>query len=149
MLGPDDFVVSALKEQVARHRDKHRPYSGELEADEVIRAVFEALSIDPNMARKRIKPSSVSRGRALSAWIWVERLGRLQVTVADAMGVRRTAVSGMLSKLRREGLCSEDKVLVETVFDRLTLASDTDKSSAETVETTEPKVVILKRNRRK
>ena len=103
VLGPDEFVVSSLKEQVARHRDKSRRVSSELKASEVVQAVFEALCIDPDMARKRIKPSNVSRGRALSAWIWVERLGRLQVTIADAMSVRRTAVSGMLSKLSRGG----------------------------------------------
>jgi hypothetical protein len=59
----------------------------------------------------------------ISAWIWVERLERLQVTIADAMCVRRTAVSGMLSKQRREGLSSEEKALVDTFFDRLTLAN--------------------------
>jgi hypothetical protein len=149
VLGPDDFVVSALKEQVARHRDKNRRQSGELEATEVIQAVFEALSIDPGLARKRVKPSVVSRGRALSAWIWVERLGRLQVTIADAMCVRRTAVSGMLSKVRRVGLSSGDKALVDTVIDRLTLSNSTDESSAETTESIEPKVIILKRDRKK
>jgi hypothetical protein len=63
VLGPDDFLVSALKEQVLKHRDKHRRLSGELEATEVIQAVFEALSIDPSMALKRVKPSNVSRTR--------------------------------------------------------------------------------------
>ena len=149
VLGPDEFVVSSLKEQVARHQDKSRRLSSELKASEVVQAVFEALCIEPDMARKRIKPSNVSRGRALSAWIWVERLGRLQVTIADAMSVRRTAVSGMLSKLRREGLSSEDELLVETVFDRLTLTESSDEPLTKPVESIEPKVFVLKRDRKK
>jgi REP element-mobilizing transposase RayT len=150
VLGPDDFVLSALKEQVPRHRDKRRRFLKELDVDEVINAVFEALDIDPDLARKRVKPSNVSRGRALAAWLWVERMGRLQVMVADAMCVRRTAVSGMLSKLRRDGLSSEDKALVDTVFKRLAGEDNTDESSAETgSDGPEPKVIVLKRNRKK
>ena len=149
VLGADEFVVSSLKEQVARHRDKSRRLSSELKASEVVQAVFEALCIEPDKARKRIKPSNVSRGRALSAWIWVERLGRLQVTIADAMSVRRTAVSGMLSELRREGLSSEDELLVETVFDRLTLTESSDEPLTKPVESIEPKVFVLKRDRKK
>ena len=71
------------------------------------------------------------------------------VTIADAMCVRRTAVSGMLLKLRREGLSSEDKALVDTVFDKLTLTNNFDESSAETIDNIELKVIILKRNRKK
>ena len=47
-------------------------------------------------------------------------MGRSQVMVADAMCVRRTAVSGMLSKLRWDGLSGEEKKLVDSVFERLT-----------------------------
>jgi hypothetical protein len=121
-----------------------------LEAEEVIRAVFEALGIDPELAIKRVKPSKVSRGRALAAWIWVERMGRSQVMVADAMCVRRTAVSGMLSTLRRDGLSGEEKKLVDRVFERLTGEYKSVESSAETGrDRTEPKIIVLKRNRKK
>ena len=76
-------------------------------------------------------------------------MGQLQETIADAMSVRRTAVSGMLSKLRREGLSSEDEMLVETVFDRLTLTEGPDEPLTETAKSIEPQVIILKRDRKK
>jgi len=120
-----------------------------LKASEVVQAVFEALCIEPDMARKRIKPANVSRGRALSAWIWVERLEQLQVTIADAMSVRRTAVSGMLSKLRRDGLSREDEQLVETIFNGLTLTESANEPLMKPVESIEPKVFVLKRDRKK
>ena len=72
------------------------------------------------------------------------------MTIADAMAVRRTAVSKMLSKLRREGLSSEDKAVIEEVFKRLTGEVTPTESSTETVNNnTEPRVIVLRRNRKK
>ena len=65
--------------------------------------------------------------------------------------MRRTAVSGMLSKLRREGLSDEDMVVVDAVFEELALSDGLDEMSNETPsvtgERTGPKVIILTRDR--
>jgi putative transposase len=150
ILGSDDFVVSAIKQQVKRHQDKERSRRSEAEATDVITAVFEFLGIAPELAWKRVKPSAVSRGRALAAWLWVEKMGRPQVMIADAMLVRRTAVSKMLSKLRRDGLTKKDKKVVEEVFEKLTGGESKLENTLGTgTDRTEPKVIVLKRNRMK
>jgi hypothetical protein len=73
--------------------------------------VFGALRLDPKLARKRIKPSNVARGRALAAWLWVECLGRPLVMAADGLGVRPNTISGMLAQLRREGFEKKEQRL--------------------------------------
>jgi hypothetical protein len=116
MLGPDEFVVSALREQVRRHRDRKKGFG----IDDVVEAVFEGLRLDPKLARTRIKPSNVARGRALAAWLWVECLGRPQVMAADGLGVRPNTISGMLTELRRGGFERKEQRLVDKVFKSLT-----------------------------
>jgi hypothetical protein len=44
---------------------------------------------------------------------------------------------------------SEDKALIDEVIDRLTLADTSYESSAETADSIESKVIILKRDRKK
>jgi REP element-mobilizing transposase RayT len=150
VLGPDDFVVSAIKGQVKKNRDGRRSRECAADAREVIAAVFETLGMAPELAWKRVKAPQVSRGRALVAWLWVERMGRPQVIVADAMAVRRTAVSKMLAKLRREGLRSEEESVIEEVFERLTGEVTPTESSTETADNgIEPRVIVLRRNREK
>jgi hypothetical protein len=153
ILGPDEFVVSAIKQQVTKHRNKERSRRSEAEPVDVIVAVFECLGIAPDLAWKRVKPSNVARGRALAAWLWVETMGRPQVMIADAMSVRRAAVSKMLSHFRRNGLSNEDRAVLAEVFERLTgdvPASPAGLNAAESgEERPEPKVLVLKRNRNK
>jgi hypothetical protein len=150
ILGPDEFVVSALKQQVKKHRDKERSRRSEAGPNDVVIAVFESLGIAPELAWKRVKPSNVSRGRALAAWFWVETMGRPQVMIADAMSVRRTAVSKMLSNFRKNGLSNkEDRAVLEEVFERVTgdvPASPNALKAAESAgEIPEPRVVVLKK----
>ena len=64
VLGPDDFVISAMKEHVHRHGDRKRSRSKDVTVEEVVNAVFKSLSLDPATARTRTKVSSVARGRA-------------------------------------------------------------------------------------
>lgn len=153
ILGPDEFVVSSLKQQVNKHRDKERSLRSEAGPNDVVIAVFESLGIAPELAWKRVKPSNVSRGRALAAWFWVETMGRPQVMIADAMSVRRTAVSKMLSNYRKNGLSKDDRAVLKKVFKRVTgdvPASPSAVKAAESAgEIPEPRVVVLKRNREK
>lgn len=101
--GPDEFVLSAMKEQVRRHAGQK--ISGTIEggAKAVITEVFERLNLDPRTATQRIRPNDVSRARALSAWLWVERMGRPQLAIAEGFRLSTSAVGKMLKNLREEG----------------------------------------------
>jgi REP element-mobilizing transposase RayT len=149
VLGPDEFVVNALKEQVRRHRERKTGFAREISVDDVVEAVFEGMGLDPQLARMRIKPSNVARGRALAAWLWVDRLGRPQVMAADGLGVRPNTISGMLSQLRRDGIDRSEHRLLEKVFKSLTQGEgDSDASEGTESETLKPRVMVLKRQRR-
>jgi hypothetical protein len=104
VLGPDSFIMSALKEQVHRHNSRQVGRTGELGVERIIERVFVAMGLDPNLARKRIKPGNVARARALVAWLWVEKMGRPQVVAAEGLGVRPNGVTKMLTKLRQTGM---------------------------------------------
>ena len=54
VLGPDDFVISALKEQVHRHGDRQHGRRQSISAGTIVKVVFESLSLDPGLAGKRI-----------------------------------------------------------------------------------------------
>jgi len=147
VLGPDEFVISALKEQVRRHRERNG-FAREIGVDDVKRAVFEALGLDPKLARMRIKSSDVSRGRALAAWLWVEWLGRPQVMAAESLGVRPNTVSGMLSQLRRDGVEKKEQRLLKKIFKSLTEGEGEKSPPRETgTDALEPRVLVLKRQR--
>ena len=132
VLGPDEFIVNALKEQVRRYRERKRGFGRDIAVDDVVKVVFEAMGLDPRLAQMRIKPSNVARGRALAAWLWVERLGRPQVMVADGLGVRPNTISGMLAQLRREGLEKKEQRLLEKVVKSLTEGDGERGSSVKT-----------------
>ena len=102
VLGPDEFVIAALKEQIHQHGDRQRSREKDVTADEVVRTVFNSLSLDPALAASRTKISPVSRARALSAWIWVERLGRSQAVLADTLNLSPASVAMMLRRLKEE-----------------------------------------------
>jgi REP element-mobilizing transposase RayT len=102
VLGPDDFVLNSLRNQASSHRRKQNPQTTELDVGRIIEEVFTELEQDPSLARKRVKPAAVVRGRRLVAWLWVEIMGRPQVMVAEGLNVRPAAVAKMLSRLRRE-----------------------------------------------
>jgi hypothetical protein len=154
VLGPDDFVVSALKEQVRRQRVGQGIEAGAIDVSMVVEAMFEELGLEPGLARKRIRPIKVARGRALVAWLCVERLGHAQVEVAEGLGLKSGAVTKMLSKLRQEGLTKEEAQTVERVLGRFVQSnskkrleeSDGNKKKRPPSQT-EPRVIIMKRKR--
>jgi hypothetical protein len=143
-----DFVISAMKEHIHRHGDRHRSRSKDVTAEEVVNAVFKSLSMDPATARTRTKISAVARGRALSAWLWVERLGHPQIDLADAMNVSPEAVTMMLSRLRREGLKRGEKQHLNRILKTLTEKKGPGKTAGTQPEEPEPRVIIMKRQRR-
>ena len=151
MLSQDEFVLAALKEQIHQHGDRPRSREKEVTADEVVRAVFKSLSLDPAQAANRTKISPVSRGRALAAWIWIERFGRSQVMLADTLNLSPALVAMMLRRLRREGLTLGEKQRITRIVNILTKARK-DSGVSEKKETKRnllaPKVAILKRQRR-
>ena len=150
VLGPVEFVINALKQQVKRHRDRKQGFAREIGIDDVTKAVFETLGLDPELARRRIKPAGVARGHSLSARVWVERLGRSQVMAADALGVRPNTISGMLSQLRKEGFDKNEQENIDRIFKSLTAVVGDDAvegAKTEQAGTEEPRVVILKRKR--
>ena len=149
VLGPDEFVIAALKEQIHRHGDRQRSREKDVTAEEVVRAVFKSLSLNPASAATRTKTASVSRGRALAAWIWVERLGRPQVVLSDTLNSSPASVAMMLRRLRRDGLTLGEKQRITRIINALTQARKNDVSEKEMKHTLlSPKVAILKRQRR-
>lgn len=151
VLGPDEFVLSAMKEHVHRHGDRKQSLSKDVTAEEVVNAVFKSLSLDPATARTRTKVSSVARGRALSAWLWVERLGHPQIVLADALNLSPEAVTMMLGRMRREGLKKGEKQHLNRILKTLVEKKGPRKSGGTQSEEQgpkEPKVIIMKRQRR-
>ena len=116
VLGPDEFVVDALKAQ----RQKFVDYSnlGKFDADEVVCDVFSASGVEISLAKKRGKTSRVAKARALAAWIWVEKMGRAQVEIAEALGIRPCTVSAVLTAMRRDGIKDEDCRTVDDVMNK-------------------------------
>ena len=151
VLGPDDFVLSALKEQVHRHGARSQSKRKEITAEAVVNAVFKSLSLEPALACHKTKIAAVSRGRALASWLWVERLGQAQVVMADALNVSPGAVAMMLSRLRQAGLKKSEKQRLNGILKKLTEEKkDGGMSSSAKAKgkAMAPKVIILKRQRR-
>ena len=158
ILGPDSFVVEALKEQVRRHKDRSR-IKGDVSVSRLIHTVFESLGLSPELACSRSRRQDVAHGRALVAWLWVERLGRPQVMVAEGLRVKSAAVSMMLRKMRTKFPSKEDEKLMQSVFETLTESADietntdTDNNKIEPIigedkGSTEPIVLVVNRNRK-
>jgi putative transposase len=148
VLGPDEFVVSALKTQIHLQSDRRKGRSIGLTPEAIINEVFKSLSLEPSMARQRTKLSPVSKGRALSAWLWVEMLGRPQVMIADSMNLSPGAVAMMLSRMRRNGLKKEENQRLSRILKKLTSSEKDSETGGSDDVAMEPKVVILKRQRR-
>lgn len=150
ILGPDEFVLSALKEQVHRLGDRRLSQQKDVSAEEVIEAVFQSLSLEPSLARQKNKTTLVSKARALSAWLWVERLGRSQIEMADAMNLSAGAVSMMVSRQRRKGLTRGEKQRTTRIVNKLIAEDKTESPGVPKKKRgrVAAKVVILKRQRR-
>ena len=142
VLGPDNSVVSALKEQMRRHRDMQGIEEEAIDASMVVEAMFEELGLESGLARMKIRLTKVARGRAL-------------VAVAEGLGVKSGAVTKMLSKLRQEeeGMTKEEEQTIERVFRRLVQSSskrpeENDGSKKERPPSqTDPRITIFKLNR--
>jgi DNA-binding transcriptional ArsR family regulator len=150
VLGPDSFVVSALKEQVHSHRLRQVGRTGEIGVERIVEKIFDALGLDPKLARKRIKPGNVARARALVSWLWVEKMGRPQVVASEALGVRPTTVSRMLTKLRRSGLTEDEEEILDDVLGSLMEDAegvDAEDSAESAIRNAQPRVIVLKRRR--
>jgi REP element-mobilizing transposase RayT len=151
VLGPDDFVREALKEQVVRHKGRRLSAAIDLSVEEVTSRVFEKLGMGPELARARTRRSDVARGRALVAWLWVELLGRSQVSAAQGLNLRPHSVSDMLGKLKRTGLGAGEAALLEGVLEVVAGAGGAGEVSGDqgrgAGRVSQPKVFVLKRRR--
>jgi DNA-binding MarR family transcriptional regulator len=148
VLGPDKFVVSALKAQVHLQSARRKSLSIGLTPEAIIYEVFKSMSLDPAMAQQNTKLSPVSKGRALSAWLWAQMLGRPQVMIADALNLSPGAVAMMLSRMRRGGLINEEKERLNRILKKLTIPERDSNLTKSDDSEMGPKVVILKRQRR-
>lgn len=153
VLGPDGFLVKVLEQQAGLHQGRKRAQTRVTSVGPIVKAVFTELGLDPALATKRVKPAEVARGRALVAWLWTEKMGRPQVSVADALNLRPASITKMLTKLRSNGLTRADKRVVNKVFKSL-LESEPESSKPEKTPGTssnrslrEPKILVMKKQR--
>ena len=153
VLGPDKFLVEALRQQASKHQAGNKMQTTAMGVEPIVKGIFEELGLDPGLATKRVKPKEVARGRGLVAWMWVEIMGRPQVSVAEGLNLRPASVSKMLTRLRRDGLSAGDERILKRVFKSLissasrakskkTKSQDSSKNSI-----AEPKILVLKRKR--
>jgi hypothetical protein len=154
VLGPDDFVVTALKSQVKLHQDRQKIDTERASAPALVQAVFKANKVDPALAKTRVRNSSVARCRALVAWIWVELFGWPQVEVVEEIGVRPCTVSVMMSRLRREGLSRKETLLVNRIArsfseDQGKMSKGNKKLPVSQSRKRKATVLVLRRNRKK
>ena len=154
VLGPDDFLVTVLGQQASRHQERQKAQTAVTTVEPIVTGVFEEMGLEPELAYKPGKPKNVAHGRALVAWMWTERMGRRQVSVADALNLRPAAITKMLTKLRREGLPRRDKTILNRVFKSL-IEPEPDADSVGTgnrrkgskKSLREPKILVLRRKR--
>ena len=150
VLGPDDFVVSSLREQVSRHRDRNRINTDKNNFEVLTDAVFQAMGLNPSAARQRTRERIVSRARALLTWLWVKRLGGAQAEAAAWFCVSPAAITSMLSKLNAKGLTEEEEEMLNDILGELSDTDDADTGITDAVsvsESVEPKVIVMKRQR--
>jgi len=146
VLGPDSFVVESLKEQVRRHRDR-TIVKNDVTVERLIEKVFEAMGLAPELARSRSRRPDIARGRALVAWLWVERLGRPQVMAAEGLMVKRAAISIMLRKMRIKKPTKSEMVLMDSVMEKITVEESRSGPVNDASTEKEPNILILKRKR--
>ena len=153
VLGPDSFVIEALTEQAERQRKKQRTVNVEFSVETLTKNIFEGLGLSPDLARNRTRRSDVARARALVVWMWVEWMRRPQVMVAEALSKGPSTISGMIDRLRKDGLSEEEKSLLENVFKTVTeneneaYLDEHENKQAKREDSAEPKVFVLKRYR--
>jgi REP element-mobilizing transposase RayT len=149
VLGPDDFVRDALVEQVRRHGQRSTVPAA-LGARGVVTAIFGELGVDASLADTRRRGIDLARARALTAWVWVEALGRPQAEIGAALGLGSSAVSQMISKLRARGIGEEERALVGQVIGTLSVVAAVDEDGAGEVgaNVPSPRVFVVKRERR-
>ena len=70
--------------------------------------------------------------------------------MADTLNVNPAAVAMMLRKLRREGVTEEEGKMLDEVFESLVNKSEEDEANTtnDNPDWADPKVIILKRQRR-
>ena len=115
VIGPDAFVRDALKQQAKKHHE-HQQVSKKISVEEITERVFYHLDLSPELAVSRSRRKDIALGRALVSWIWVERLGRPQIMVAEGLNFRGAAISIMIKKLRGQKLSPEHAALIESVL---------------------------------
>lgn len=104
VLGPDEFILKMLKHQVDASNNLLPFRKLDLELDDARAALCEVLSLDDKVFHPRSMTRAASTARMLLAWLWCERLGGLQIEVADFLGVRPHTISTALTRARRRGL---------------------------------------------
>ncbi|MBN2340612.1 MAG: transposase [Deltaproteobacteria bacterium] len=150
VLGPDAFVRSAMKEQVATQQGRLGISVKSISIAEVTATIFNELAIRPQLAFCRGCSHRVSRGRALASWVWVEQLGQRQVDLASVFNVRPATISCALSKIRREGMTESEKTAVENAMSILAAQSKNECTAVDTnISAIEPMVLALRRDRTK
>ena len=119
VLGPDEFVRTAFGEQVVAVEDQRQFADVSIGARDVLIAVCDELDLDAGIVLSRVRSRPVTRVRRLVAWVWCERLGRTQMTIADLFGIRPSAVTMMLNRMRSNGEAARERDLLERILRRL------------------------------
>ena len=147
VLGPDEFVRDAYREQLQRNEDAQK-LDSRINAEVLMKALCQELSIDPALMDSNFRPIHIAKARALLAYAYCDRLSQRQVEVADLLNVRPSAVSKMLLLLRRDGLTQDEHDAVARVISRVSDGSFSKNSSLAKADAKHSRVVALKRRRK-
>jgi len=115
VLGPDEFILRVFGEQVRANEDGARFSNVDIGALDVLRAVCDETGVEGEMVLGRSRCADAVRCRKLTSWVWCERLGRSQATVADMFGLQPNAVSQMLKRMMASASGVESDAIMSIV----------------------------------
>ena len=117
VLGPDGFVLEALRDQAAAHQKRNASAAAGLTAGEAVAAVFSAFGLEPGLAANPERRSELARARAVAAYLWSVRLGKPQTELADALRRTKAAITGMLERIRQTPLDDRERRIVDGILE--------------------------------
>jgi REP-associated tyrosine transposase len=119
VLGPDEFIINAFGKQEKANEDVLQFRNQPLGAMDVLLSVCEELELKTEVVLGKSRQRRLARARRLTAWLWVDRLGHPQITIADLFGINPSAVTLMLRKMQNNEIQEEESGAIEQILERV------------------------------